>query len=169
MMWIQSGYALLMGIKLCSCIADGWDLDHVREVLQFLPSIDTVISKLERIIQLREGNEENPVPLTSDTPAPNDDIFSRYLRQMRCVKQWYLLMLSSNKILPSECSPETRQNQHQPPRQNLQSFPQPPTPDPTIERAEPIAEDFIMGAGDYFWQGFYDDAIGSTQWMVFDN
>ena len=169
MMWIQSGYALLMGIKLCCCIADGWDLGHVREVLQFLPSIDTMISKLERIIQLRKPNEEYPIPVASDESVPNDDIFSRYLRQMCCVKRWYLLMISSNKIPPSECSPETTQKQRQLPKPNLQSFPQPPTPDSTMELAEPIPEDFVMGVGDDFWQGFYDDAIGNNQWMDFGN
>ena len=83
--WIETGYVLLMGFKLCICTADGWDLDQARKVLDFPGHLNILILRLEAGIQLFNQYGGN----CSHRPS----IFSRFLRQARRFKTWYKSML----------------------------------------------------------------------------
>lgn len=92
--WVQMGYVLLMGFKLCICAADGWDLSHAREFLDFPAHLDILIAKLEVVIQLRHPSGENPGPSKLRNGSYRLDIFSRFVRQARRFKAWYESMLA---------------------------------------------------------------------------
>jgi hypothetical protein len=83
--WLQCGYAIRVGIKLLHIpSADGWDSDHAREVLGFPGAMEVVIDKLEVMARLRKQSEEQST--SHEISNPDRDIFSLYLKQMRCLK-----------------------------------------------------------------------------------
>jgi hypothetical protein len=101
MTWLQCGYAIRIGIKLLRIPdSDGWDSDHAREVLDFPGAMDAVIAKLEAITRLRKQNGEQST--SNDVSNADRDIFSQYLKQMRCLKNWSESMQSSNSISTSD-------------------------------------------------------------------
>jgi hypothetical protein len=75
--WVRIGYALLMGLKLSLLTADGWDLDHVRDVLNFSQSLEKLIKTLETAVQVRSEDQEHILGIEKEL-----DIFSRFLRRI---------------------------------------------------------------------------------------
>jgi hypothetical protein len=153
--WIHSGYAILMGFKLCLCSAEGWDLQYVREVLDFPFYLNELIRKLEIEVPLRAKTSKNP-----ESDANNPEIFSRYLMQLRHVRDWY------NSTLPETLHIQTPpKTPHFIPhhlqftqRNNTATIPAPPM--------EGMYEDMLMNLDTDFWNSVYNN---NDDWMAAGN
>lgn len=149
--WMQSGYALLMGFKLCLCSAEGWDLQYVREVLNFPLHLNELIRKLK--IEVSRAQTIN----SHQSDAKKPEIFARYLRQLRHVRDWYDSTLP--ETLHIQTPPKTphfiphRLQFTQ--RNNTITIPAPPT--------EGMYEDMLMNLDNDFWNSVYSN---NDDWMT---
>lgn len=81
--YAQVEYAISMGIKLLRLpVIDGWDANHARALQDFPNAMEVAIAKIEAIIRIRSRNVEQH--------KRNDsrDLFTRYLNDMKCLKDW---------------------------------------------------------------------------------
>lgn len=102
--WAQCEYALRMGIKLLLVSkVNGWDSEHAHEVLDFPRALDSVISKLEAMIQQRRTARGQTI--SNSNSVAQHDIFAHYLRNMQCIKAW------SEKIQPPALDSEAYKQQ----------------------------------------------------------
>ena len=147
-----------MGIKLLR-ISDvnGWDCKHAVDVLNFPGNMDTVIAKLEEIIRARM--RQSGQFTSNGVPNPNRDIFSRFLKQMRCLKNWSESLHSSNSV-PTD-TPIVRFG----PRLAGQEI-QDSGDGTTANGVQPFSEEFLMdmSSDNYLWEmlGGQDE-----DWMTF--
>src|ERR1700712_758280 len=70
--WIQTGYVLLVGFKLCICTAEAWDLQYARDTLDFSEHIGHLIRKLEFEVPIRVQTK-----MSVENGIPDSEIFSR--------------------------------------------------------------------------------------------
>jgi hypothetical protein len=150
--WIHSSYALIMAIKLCACKAEGWDFHHAREMLKCSEVIEILLSKMEAVVLLR--NERTGCIASFEGLGTAKDVFARYLRHARCVKNWFEPLTST--------SIEESQNALMQPRGSSDLTPS------TIqglrpEDADQSISDLPMAMDDSLWQVFYDE---NTDWMM---
>lgn len=139
--WVQMGYVLLMGFKLCVCDADGWDFDHARKILDFTSHLNILIGQLELLLQLRNPSGRHPTA-GAENASYRPDIFSRFLRQTRRFKAWYESMVAEKAVLQAVDAP----------------YPTPPSTFPFGNRALDISADGfgsgvdLMNIDEVFWQ-----------------
>jgi hypothetical protein len=142
-MWIQNGYALLLGAKLCFGKADGWDLEHVRTLLDYTSVVDRITEKLEAILRLR-------------SPHGKYEIFTRYIKHIRCNQM--------RKAMPTKTFVEEHRAASTPPVSSEEQMPDgdplanPFLPNSGAEHQEQMFMD------DHFWQGLLDV---DNDWMMF--
>jgi hypothetical protein len=151
--WVQMGYVLLMGFKLCICNVDGWDLDHVRQVLDFPTHLDVLVGKLELVIQLRHQSGGTSAPSATRQVFSRSDIFSRFFRQARRFKAWYESMLAE-KVMPQAIVDS--------------SYPTPPSFQLSNQDLDMAmegfgSEEFLMNIDETFWQNLMNQNEDWTQ------
>ncbi|KAE8454439.1 hypothetical protein EG329_000061 [Mollisiaceae sp. DMI_Dod_QoI] len=145
--WILSGYALLLGAKLCFSNADGWDKDYARTLLDHSAVIDRVTNKLEAILRLR-------------TPHGKSEIFTRYIRQIRC-KQFQNALAASSIV--SRGNKQDASLQSLPVDKQMADLTH--AANPFLHEAEQPFIDDQMFMDDSFWQGLLDN---DNDWMMFE-
>jgi hypothetical protein len=88
----QSEYAIRMGIKLIRMPStEGWDCEHVRNVLDFPSTMEMAVSKVEAILRVRSRNGEQR--------SRANDVFAKYLDNLKCVKDWSQSLETSSSEL----------------------------------------------------------------------
>ncbi|KAH7311962.1 hypothetical protein BKA65DRAFT_158154 [Rhexocercosporidium sp. MPI-PUGE-AT-0058] len=140
--WIFAGYVLILGAKLAVYKTDGWDNQHVHEVLDCSNALDHVIRKFEAILKRR-------------TPHGENEVFERFLQQMRRVKAHGrpMMRLQSGNSL---CEVGAPRHLSQVGNEFSQSgF------SPEVLRFGSDA--FIAEPDDNFWQTMFED---DTDWMM---
>ena len=109
---VQSEYAIRMAIKLlCIAATDGWDPDHARSVLDLPSTMAMAVSKIESIIRVRSQNGEQP--------NRDQDVFVKYLDNLKCVKDWSRSLEASSSALKSSSGPGFGQRDAEPGRVDL--------------------------------------------------
>ncbi|KAF6218798.1 hypothetical protein HO133_005341 [Letharia lupina] len=80
-LWAQFNYALLNAVKLLTTEADGWDLQHARNVLTFPDILHSQVTSIEETIS-RRG-------LVLENAMYGKDVFIRFLRKVHHALRWY--------------------------------------------------------------------------------
>lgn len=80
-LWAQFNHALLNSVKLLSSETDGWDLQHVQNVLTYPDILHNYFKALEEAIS-RRG-------LVLETAMDGKDIFVRFLTKINHALRWY--------------------------------------------------------------------------------
>ncbi len=159
--WAQCRYAIRMGIKLLRIPdAEGWDSDHAREVLDFPGMTEKVIAKLKVITRLRKRNGEQS--MSHDVSNAEHDIFSQYLKQMQCLKNWSESLQSSNSTLRGTCSTSYSQ---QPAEDEGHDLDPADIPSET-GFAQSFPDNFLMTteSDNYLWEALHGQ---NDDWMAF--
>ena len=80
-LWTQFNHALLNGVKLLACEADGWDVQHARGILTFPEILHNQVSAIEEVIS-RRG-------LVLEFATESKDVFARFLMKIHQALRWY--------------------------------------------------------------------------------
>ncbi len=135
-LWAQFNHALSNGVKLLTTEADGWDLQHARNVLTFPDILHRQVKGVEEIIS-RRG-------LVLETALDGKDVFARFLVKVHQALRWYDSS-SVSRIEPQGLSDQPSD--------------QPSDPNGSLGMADP--GDSLMVFDDTFWQNLFDD-----NWML---
>ncbi|CAD6590339.1 MAG: hypothetical protein ASARMPRED_004732 [Alectoria sarmentosa] len=126
-LWAQFNHALLNGVKLIKSEADGWDLQHARNVLTFPDILHSQVKAIEEVIS-RRG-------LVLETAMDGKDVFTRFLFKLNNVLRWY----ESSRF--SRIEPQTLSDQ-------------PTDPNGFLEATD---GESLPAFDDAFWQNLLDD------------
>ena len=80
-LWAQFNHALLNGVKLLASEADGWDVQHARQLLNFDDILHCQVKAMEEIISRRGCGLK--------TAMDGKDVFIRFLAKVHHVLRWY--------------------------------------------------------------------------------
>ena len=80
-LWAQFNHALLNGVKLLASEADGWDVQHARQLLNLHDILHCQVKAMEETISTRGCGLK--------TAMDGKDIFIRFLAKVHHVLRWY--------------------------------------------------------------------------------
>ena len=80
-LWAQFNHALLNGVKLLASEADGWDVQHARNLLNFHDLLHCQVKAMEEIVSRRGCG--------SDSAMDGKEVFTRFLEKVHYVLRWY--------------------------------------------------------------------------------
>ena len=127
-LWVQFNHAVLNGVKLAACEADGWDVQHARSILTFPEILHNQVSTIEEIIS-RRG-------IVLEFATDSKDVFARFLLKVHHAVRW----CESSQLPRIEA--QGLNNQPSEPNESLEA----------VYPGEPLA-----GFDEAFWQNFFDD------------
>ncbi|KAG4438974.1 hypothetical protein IFR05_005546 [Cadophora sp. M221] len=140
--WIFAGYVLMLGAKLAVYKMDGWDNQHVHEVLDCSNTLDRIIGKFEAISQRR-------------TPHSENEVFEKFVKQLRRMKangKPVVRPLSENTVYENRVLRQHSQLGMEFTQSNFGS-----------EITGFGLDTFAMEPDDNFWQTMFED---DTDWCV---
>ena len=127
-LWAQFNHALLNGVRLLTCEADGWDVQHARKVLGFPEILHRQVRAIEEVIVRRN--------VALEVAKDSKDVFARLLTKIHQALRWY----ESSRFARTEGPGLT--DQPSDPNDSLEA----------VYPGEPLA-----GFDEAFWQDFFDD------------
>ena len=127
-LWAQFNHALLNGVKLLAAEADGWDVQHARQLLNFHDILHCQVKAMEEAISRRSCGLK--------TAIDGKDVFIRFLAKVHHVLRWYE---SSQvpRIEPRGLSDQSTESNG------------------SLEVADPEEPPLVFD--DDFWQNLFDD------------
>ncbi|KAI9729358.1 MAG: hypothetical protein M1834_006881 [Cirrosporium novae-zelandiae] len=84
--WLQLGHALIVLSRLSLFQCDGWDLRHIKTIVDFSEAIDRVATQFEEAREFYRVNELS---------GESEDILSKFSRKLRRVKGWFEAKLAT--------------------------------------------------------------------------